>query len=130
MKSVPASSMHSRRRGFALIIAIVVTVLSTGIVVGLVRHMIERTRQAERQLWTLQAEMMADAIEHEIRRSLRSDSDFAAEDWNPPLPGSSGPLGVATIVRGGSSEHPAYHIEVRVPADEIVPAIMMRDITE
>ena len=130
MKSMPVSSTLSRRRGFALLIAIVVMVMSTGIVVGLVRQMIMRTRQAERQLWVLQAEMMADAIEHEIRRSLHSDSDFAAEDWSPPLPGSSGPLGVATIVRGGSSEHPAYHIEVRVPADELVPAIVKRDITE
>jgi hypothetical protein len=92
--------------------------------------MVDRTRQAERLLWALQAEMMADAIEAQIRRSLSSDSEFSMAEWNAPLPGSSGPLGKATIVRGGSSEHPAYHVEVRVPADEIVPAIVMRDITE
>ena len=114
----------------ALIVAIVIMVLVTGIVVGLVRRMVERTRQAERQLWMLQAQVMADAIEEHIRQSLDSDSDFSMNQWNVPLPGSSGPLGAATITRGGSSEHPAYRIEVRVPADELVPAIEIRDVSE
>lgn len=130
MKPMFVSPVRERRSGIALMISIVALVLATGIVVGLVRRMVDRTRQVERQLWTLQAEMVADAIEDRVRKSLESGSDVATEDWSPPLPGSSGPTGNVTIVRKGSAEHPSYHIEVRVPSDETVPAIVIRDIAE
>lgn len=118
------------RSGIALMIAIITVVVATGLILGLTRQMISRTRQAERRLWTLQAEVVADAVEAGLRRTLRSDSEVSVESWSPALPGPSGPAGKVTITRGGSSEHPTFHVEVRVPADTDAPAIAIRDLAE
>jgi len=111
-------------------IAIVTVVVATGLILELTRQMIVRGRQAERRLWNLQAEVLADAVAASIQRTLQSDSEFLMETWNPPLSGASGPSGRVTITRRGSSEHPAFHVEVRVPADTDVPAIAARDVAE
>ena len=111
-------------------IAIITVVVATGLILGLTRQMITRTRQADRRLWGLQAEVLADAVEASLRRTLGSDSDVSIETWSPPLPGPSGPAGKVTVTRSGSSEHPTFHIEVRVPADIDTPAVAVREISE
>lgn len=123
-------TMSPGRSGIALMIAIVTVVVATGLILGLTRQMIARSRQAERRLWMLQAEVLADAVEASLRQTLRSDSEVSVESWTPALPGPSGPAGKVTITRGGSSEHPTFHIEVRVPSDVDTPAIAIRDLSE
>ncbi len=87
----------TRRRGSALIIAMICLVLTSVLTVSLVQIVLLQRGQVERDEWQLQAEWLAESGLDRAVAQLASNASYSGEEWLPQPSDAPAPLGRVTI---------------------------------
>jgi hypothetical protein len=90
-------SIHSRRRGAGLIVALttlLVVMLMTGTIV---QSLVAEIRQTRRNAAELQAHWLADAALARAAAQLRASSAYTGETWQPAITADERDIGIAEI---------------------------------
>jgi Tfp pilus assembly protein PilX len=103
-----------RRRGAALVIAMIALLLVGVLAAELARSAVMQHEQVAREEWQIQAEWLAESGLDRAAVMLAADSEYRGEVWLPASDGSETPVGRVLIEIEGSDEEV---LAIRVVAD-------------
>jgi hypothetical protein len=111
------ASPCQRRRAAVLIVILVCFTVAAAVFVLVARQSVVAHRAAETQLWTAQAQWVAEAALERAAARLSADPSYAGETWSIPAAELSGADGaVARIHVEGVADRPNRRL-LRVEAD-------------
>lgn len=116
-RSVPSQPC---RRGFAMMLAIVMLVVVTVVGMAGVRGVLEMHRQLQREEFRRQADWLAEAGISRARAQRQADPKYTGEDWKPELPdwgGRSAVVNIAVAAAEGENQPPKVTVTVQFPAE-------------
>ena len=117
MRRVSSTQPAIRRRGQALLLAVIVLVLTATITTTLARTTLQRYRQCERAALAVQAECIAESALVRGLQAAETDANYTGETWNLIVPGSD--YGPAQIVI--TCDPQRIQVDVLLPVDAPVP---------
>jgi hypothetical protein len=113
----------NRRRGAILVVILVCFVVAAGMFVILGRQSVAQRREAETQIWTAQAQWIAEAAFERAAARLTADAKYAGETWTISAAELGGKDGAQARIRvekvGGWPSLRIVRVEADYPDDQV-----------
>ena len=128
VRSPPSGRSRTRRRGAALLVAIVLLTVVAALLTAAVRSAALAARATAPAADAVRADLLADAAAHLARARLAADPGYAGETWTPDTPagpasaviqaapaGDGGTRITVTATTGGAAARRAFQVGVGAP---------------
>jgi hypothetical protein len=133
MPAAPRKPPKSNRRASVLLIILICFVVAAAMFVILAHQVIAERRAAEAQLWTAQAEWIAEAAVERAAARLTADAKYSGETWTIAAAEMGGKQGAHAKIRvepvAGRPDSRSLRIEADYPDDPVHRARCTKQIT-